>query len=60
MVKISGMSDNDCNRIITARDYLTQYNNMYIYEGAFSRINPKIRYSPNHPNPVPNPGKVTI
>ncbi|XP_076096525.1 uncharacterized protein LOC143067274 isoform X4 [Mytilus galloprovincialis] len=50
-----GMSDTSCDRLITVRDYITEYNNMYVYEGAFSRINPKIKYGRSHPRSVPNP-----
>jgi hypothetical protein len=32
--------------------------NMYIYEGAFGRINPYIKYGKRHPKPVINPGNL--
>jgi hypothetical protein len=31
---------------------------MYIYEGAFGRINPYIKYGKRHPKPVINPGNL--
>ena len=52
------MSDTSCDRLITVRDYITEYYNMYIYEGAFGRINPYIKYGKRHPKPVINPGNL--
>ena len=54
------MSDTSCDRIITVRDYITEYYNMYIYEGAFGRINPHIKYGKRHPNPVIQPGNLMV
>ena len=50
----SGMADNDCDRLISFRDYIN-VNNMYIYEGAFSRIDPYHKYASSGLNPVTNP-----
>ena len=52
------MSDTSCDRLITVTDYITEYRNMYIYEGAFGRINPYISYGKKHPMPVINPGNL--
>jgi len=54
------MSDTSCDRLITVRDYITEYYNMYIYEGAFGRINPYIKYGKSHPNPVIQPGNLMV
>ena len=54
------MSDTDCDKLITIRDFTHQYNNMYVYEGPFGRINPSIRYGSSHPNPVTNPGNINV
>ena len=48
------MADNDCDRLISFRDYINVYN-MYIYEGAFSRIDPYHKYAKSGLNPVTNP-----
>ncbi|XP_078319808.1 uncharacterized protein LOC111119482 isoform X2 [Crassostrea virginica] len=53
-----GMADNDCDRLISFRDYINVYN-MYIYEGAFSRIDPYHKYAKSGLNPVTNPYPVS-
>lgn len=50
-----GMADNNCDRLISFRDYITNVNNMYIYEGAFSRIDPLHKYSSSGLHPVTHP-----
>lgn len=39
-----GMVDNNCDRLISFRDYIINVNNMYIYEGVFSRIDLFYKY----------------
>ncbi|XP_056017946.1 uncharacterized protein LOC125670329 isoform X2 [Ostrea edulis] len=54
-----GMADTDCDRLITFRDYLTSVNNVYIYEGPFSRIDPYHKYSNTGLRPVTHPYTVS-
>lgn len=54
-----GMADNNCDRLISFRDYITNVNNMYIYEGAFSRIDPLHKYSSSGLHPVTHPYSVS-
>lgn len=50
-----GMADNNCDRLISFREYITNVNNMYIYEGAFSRIDPLHKYASSGLLPVTHP-----
>ncbi|XP_062607940.1 uncharacterized protein LOC134269752 isoform X1 [Saccostrea cucullata] len=53
-----GMADNDCDRLVSFRGLIDTYN-MYIYEGAFSRIDPYHKYARVGLHPVSNPYPVS-
>ena len=54
------MADTSCDRLVSFRDYLTNTYNKYIYEGAFSRINPFYSYAREGLKPVDNPGRYVL